>query len=93
MGTGPFVLEEAVQDERLEYTKREGYDWAPAAFERTGEAALDRLTVQIVPEESVRAAGVVAGDHDLAYSITETGLSQAEGQEGWRASWHPTAAW
>lgn len=82
IGTGPFVLEEAVQDERLEYTKREGYDWAPAAFERTGEAALDRLTVQIVPEESVRAAGVVAGDHDLAYSITETGLSQAEGQEG-----------
>lgn len=81
IGSGPFVLEEAVQDERVEYVRRDGYDWAPSAFGRTGEAALERVTFQIIPEESVRAAGVVAGDHDIAYSITESGLAQAEGDE------------
>ncbi|UED87833.1 ABC transporter substrate-binding protein [Streptomyces profundus] len=81
IGSGPFVLDEAVQDERVSYVRRDGYDWAPAAFGRTGEAALERVTIQIVPEESLRAAGVVSGDYDLAYSITETGLAQAEGQD------------
>ncbi|MEU0987966.1 ABC transporter substrate-binding protein [Streptomyces sp. NPDC005953] len=82
IGSGPFVLKEAVQDERVEYTKREGYDWAPAAFGRKGAAALDRVTIQIVPEESVRAAGVVSGEYDIAYSMTEKGLSQAGKQDG-----------
>lgn len=82
IGSGPFVLDEAVQDERVEYVRRDGYDWAPEAFGRTGEAALERVTIQIVPEESVRAAGVIAGDYDLAYSITQSGLSQAEGHDG-----------
>ncbi|MFD6095836.1 ABC transporter substrate-binding protein [Nocardiopsis flavescens] len=81
VGSGPFVLEEAVRDERVEYVRRDGYDWAPASFGRTGEAALERITFQIIPEESVRAAGVLAGDHDIAYSITESGLAQAEGDE------------
>ncbi|MDT0268549.1 ABC transporter substrate-binding protein [Streptomyces sp. DSM 44915] len=79
IGSGPFVLDERVQDERVEYLRRDGYDWGPAAFGRAGEAALERVTIQIVPEESLRAAGVVSGEYDLAYSITDTGLAQAEG--------------
>ncbi|RMI31601.1 ABC transporter substrate-binding protein [Streptomyces triticirhizae] len=82
VGTGPFVLDEAVQDERVEYVRRDGYDWAPAAHGREGEAALERVTIQIVPEESVRAAGVLSGEYDVAYSITDSGLAQAEGQDG-----------
>ncbi|GGZ21787.1 peptide ABC transporter permease [Streptomyces inusitatus] len=82
IGSGPFVLDEAVQDERVEYVKREGYDWAPDAYGRDGAASLERVTIQIVPEESLRAAGVVSGEYDLAYSMTETGLAQAKGQNG-----------
>ncbi|MET9555587.1 ABC transporter substrate-binding protein [Streptomyces sp. NPDC006645] len=85
IGSGPYVLREAVQDERVEYVRREGYDWAPAVFGRTGASALDRVTVQIVPEESLRAAGVLAGEYDLAYSMTETGLAQAKNQDGVKA--------
>ncbi|WP_445398992.1 ABC transporter substrate-binding protein [Streptomyces sp. LE64] len=85
IGSGPFVLREAVQDERVGYQRRTGYSWAPAAFARTGGgSALERVTVQIVPEESLRAAGVVAGEYDLAYSMTETGLAQARGRGGTR---------
>lgn len=82
IGSGPFVLDEAVQDERVEYVQREDYDWAPAAFGRTGASALKRVTFQIVPEESLRAAGTVSGEYDLAYSMTETGLAQAKGKDG-----------
>ncbi|CAL9595761.1 Nickel-binding periplasmic protein [Streptomyces sp. enrichment culture] len=81
VGSGPFVLEEAVQDERVEYVRRDGYAWAPDGFGGGGEAALERVTIRIVPEESVRAAGVLAGEYDLAYSITDAGLAQAQGRE------------
>lgn len=81
IGSGPFVLDQAVQDERVEYIKRDGYNWGPATFGRDGEAAIDRLTIRIVPEESVRAAGTIAGDYDIAYSITENGLAQAAGND------------
>lgn len=81
IGSGPFVLDQAVQDERIEYLKRTGYDWAPTTFGRTGEAAIDRLTIQIVPEESGRSAGLIAGDYDLAYSIFQTGADQAAGRD------------
>ncbi|MFC7587835.1 ABC transporter substrate-binding protein [Nonomuraea antimicrobica] len=79
IGSGPFVLDRTVPGERVEYVKRAGYNWAPTAFGRTGEAALDRLTIQIVPEESGRAAGLIAGDYDVAYSIFQTGVNQAKG--------------
>ncbi|MFD5555603.1 ABC transporter substrate-binding protein [Streptomyces sp. NPDC127068] len=82
VGSGPFVLDEAVQDERVEYVQRKDYDWAPETYGRKGASALERVTVQIVPEESLRAAGVVSGEYDLAYSMTETGLAQAEKQSG-----------
>lgn len=82
IGSGPYVLREAVQDERVEFDRRAGYDWAPAVFGGTGASTLDRVTVQIVPEESLRAAGVLAGEYDLAYSMTETGLAQAKNQDG-----------
>ncbi|MFE9248979.1 ABC transporter substrate-binding protein [Streptomyces sp. NPDC007088] len=81
IGSGPFVLDKAVQDERVEFTRREHYDWAPASFPHQGAPAVKRLTVQIVPEENLRAAGVVAGEYDLAYSMTETGLAQAKNQD------------
>lgn len=81
IGSGPFVLDRAIQDERIEYVRREDYDWAPKAFGRKGPASLERVTIQIVPEESLRAAGVLNGEYDLAYSITKTGLAQAKGRD------------
>lgn len=81
IGSGPFVLDRVVQDERLEYVRRAGYNWAPATFGRQGEAALERLTIHIVPEESGRAAGLIAGDYDVAYSIFQTGVDQAKGND------------
>ncbi|WP_259453472.1 ABC transporter substrate-binding protein [Streptomyces ginkgonis] len=81
IGSGPFVLAETVQDERIVYERREGYDWAPAAFGHRGEAVPAEVTIRIVPEESLRAAGVLAGEYDLAYSVTEAGLAQAEGRD------------
>ena len=79
IGSGPFVLERAVPDERLEYRRRSGYTWGPAAFGTAPPEAFSRLTVQIVPEESERAAGVVSGNYDLGYSIQQKGLQQAAG--------------
>ncbi|MEV0334360.1 ABC transporter substrate-binding protein [Nocardia sp. NPDC050717] len=81
IGSGPFVLDHVVQDERLEYVRRAGYNWAPPTFGRQGEAALERLTIHIVPEEGGRAAGLIAGDYDIAYSIFQTGVDQAKGND------------
>jgi len=65
IGTGPFVVESRTQDASTVLTKRTGYDWPSEVVEHTGDAYLDRIEFNIVPESSVRAGSLQSGELDL----------------------------
>lgn len=58
VGTGPFVLEEWVRDNRMVLTRNENY-W------REGYPLLDGVEFQIIPDELTRAASLESGDIDI----------------------------
>src|SRR5690606_5472751 len=64
VGTGPFVLESWTKDTSVVLTRREGYAWGPP-FADHGEAYLDRVTFQIIPEASVRTGAITSDQVDV----------------------------
>jgi len=67
-GTGPFILDEWVFNERLVLVKNPDYNWAP---EWTGQKApnVDKIVYRIMPEEATRLVELEAGDvHLVTYA-------------------------
>ncbi|WP_134322578.1 ABC transporter substrate-binding protein [Cumulibacter soli] len=69
VGSGPFVLEDYTPDQSIILAKRDGYDWGSSLFTHDGEAYLDQITFQIVPESGVRAGSLQSGEVDAISSI------------------------
>ncbi|EKG31699.1 ABC transporter substrate-binding protein [Pseudomonas avellanae] len=67
IGTGPFVLERYTPESGLRLTKRKGYAWPSANAQNKGEAHLDTVEVNYVPEESVRNGQFVQGQVDILW--------------------------
>lgn len=68
IGTGPFVFEEIVMGQKVVLKKNENY--CPTEGEISGLAGkrvvyLDKVTIEFVPEESVRVAGLESGQFDF----------------------------
>lgn len=64
IGTGPFYFEEIVMGQKVVLKKNENY--CPVKYEASGlsgkrVAYLDKVTIEFVPEESVRVAGLQSG--------------------------------
>ncbi|MGO2660286.1 ABC transporter substrate-binding protein [Mycetocola reblochoni] len=72
IGTGPFVYEEWTEQVRTVLDKREGYDWAPPALEHDGEAYLDRIVFNVIPEASVRTGSLQSGEIDATLDVGTT---------------------
>jgi peptide/nickel transport system substrate-binding protein len=65
VGTGPFVLNSYAKDVETVLDRRDGYAWSPASRELTGEAYLDSVIFQIVPEPAVRTGSLTSGQVDV----------------------------
>jgi len=65
VGSGPFILEEWVQNDHLTLVKNPDYNWAPAWTGHTGPANIDKIIYRIVPEDATRLIELEAGDVDL----------------------------
>jgi len=62
VGTGPFKFDSWTAGTQIALSKNPDYNWAPAAVSKhTGPAYLDKLTFQIVPEESTRIGSITSG--------------------------------
>jgi len=72
IGTGPFVYEEWTEQVRTVLAKRDGYDWAPPAVEHDGEAYLDKVVLNTVPEASVRTGSLQTGEIDATLDVGTT---------------------
>ena len=61
-GTGPFMLEEWVFNERFVLVRNPDYNWAAEWTGHEGPANLDKVTFRIVPEDATRLVELEAGD-------------------------------
>jgi peptide/nickel transport system substrate-binding protein len=76
VGTGPFMFEEWVPQERIELVKNPDYNWPPEdMYENTGPAYLDGLTFIFVEEEAVRMGTLETGETDGVVYLSSDGLA------------------
>lgn len=64
VGSGPFTLRSYASNQAIVLTKRTGYTWGSLLFTTPGEANLDTITFQIVPEAAVRTGSLQSGQID-----------------------------
>ena len=79
IGTGPFVLESYTANDATVITKREGYDWAPPTADHDGDAYLDTVTFQVLPENSVRTGALLSGQIDAMDSVQQQDEASVSG--------------
>lgn len=72
IGTGPFVYESWKPQTRTVLVKRKGYHWAPPALGHKGEAYLDRIVFNTIPEASVRTGSLTSGAIDATLDVGTT---------------------
>ncbi|MFT4259997.1 ABC transporter substrate-binding protein [Microbacterium sp.] len=72
IGTGPFVYEEWTEQVRTVLVKRDGYNWSPPAIEHEGEAYLDKIVFNVIPEASVRTGSLQSGEIDATLDVGTT---------------------
>jgi len=70
IGSGPFVVEEWSEGDKVVLKKRADYDWGPEAIGNTGAAHLDSLTYKIVKEDTLRSSAVQSGQADVAFNVS-----------------------
>jgi peptide/nickel transport system substrate-binding protein len=78
-GSGPFVLDQYVQNQSITLERRDGYDWGSSLWDKDGEAYLDRLVFQIVPEAGVRTGSLQSGQVDAIGSVGQADEAALEG--------------
>ncbi|MDD2494081.1 MAG: ABC transporter substrate-binding protein [Tissierellia bacterium] len=81
IGTGPFIFDEIVMGQKVVLKKNENYiptkgDISGLAGERT--VYLDKVTIEFVPEESVRVAGLKSGQFDFVDEISTDRYSELD---------------
>jgi peptide/nickel transport system substrate-binding protein len=69
LSSGPYILEEWVTNDHLTFVRNPNY------FE-AGKPAIDKVLVQIVPEESVKRALMLEGDADVHYWPDENSATE-----------------
>ncbi|MGB3906135.1 MAG: ABC transporter substrate-binding protein, partial [Anaerolineae bacterium] len=66
-GTGPFILDEWVFNERLVLVKNPDYNWAAEWTGHEGPANVDKIIYRIIPEDATRLIELEAGDTHLVF--------------------------
>jgi peptide/nickel transport system substrate-binding protein len=80
IGTGPFVYDSWEEQVKTVLVKRQGYNWAPKALKHQGEAYLDRIVFNTIPEASVRTGSLTSGRIDATLDVGTTDEKPLEAQ-------------
>jgi peptide/nickel transport system substrate-binding protein len=73
VGTGPFMLQEWVQGDRMVYVKNENYRGYP------DQPIVDRVIMRIIPSREVGKALITSGEIDILWDLTEADTPEFEG--------------
>lgn len=81
-GTGPYVLEEWVQDDHMTLVRNEKYALGGAVYENGGAPYPERLTIRVVPEGSSRTNMMETAEADLNIGVTPSDVELLSGFPG-----------
>ncbi len=76
VGTGPFMVEEWIQGDRITLKRNPNYNWAPAFLGHTGPANIETLTFRSIIEDASRIAAFDAGEIDQLRSAPPSEISR-----------------
>ncbi|MFF2087502.1 ABC transporter substrate-binding protein [Nocardia sp. NPDC058176] len=82
VGSGPFVLEQAVKGQSYTLSRRAGYDWPFQGAEHTGDAYLDTVVFTVATEGTVRVGGLSSKQFDLVRDIATPQLAAVKANPG-----------
>jgi peptide/nickel transport system substrate-binding protein len=91
IGTGPFILEEWVYNERFVLTRNEDYNWGAEWTGHEGPANVDQIIYRIIPEESTRLIELEAGDTHILYEAPWREVATYEGDPDYQVIQVPDA--
>ncbi|MEM6761834.1 MAG: ABC transporter substrate-binding protein [Pseudomonadota bacterium] len=74
--TGPYCWGEWPPRDKMVINRHDAYSWGPPIYNNTGPAHLERITFQIVPEESTRTVAVLTGQSEITQYIPYIALEQ-----------------
>lgn len=86
LSNGPYVLDEWVEGDHMTFTKNEN-------FYAEGKPEIERVTIRIVPDDSVRKTMMLQGDADIDMWINVNTASELEGSDVAKVSLSPTDRW
>jgi len=86
LSSGPFKLDEWVEGDHMTFSKNENFYLA-------GKPEIDRVIVQIVPDDSVRKTMMLNGDADIDMWINVNTANDLAGSEVAGVSLSPTDRW
>lgn len=69
IGTGPWVLEEAVADDHYTYSRRDDYTWGPDGQTLEGAGVPDEVDVQVIGNQTTTANLLLSGEVNQAAVI------------------------
>ncbi|MBL1120030.1 ABC transporter substrate-binding protein [Streptomyces sp. 110] len=72
IGTGPFVYQSWKAQDSTVLVKRKGYNWSPPALKHQGEAYLNKIVFNTIPEASVRTGSLESGELDATLDVGTT---------------------
>ena len=75
-GTGPWCWESWAPRDKLTMTKHAGYKWGPTFYENKGEAQIDHITWQVVPEENTRTIALMTDQTQVTQYVPYIALPQ-----------------
>lgn len=75
-GTGPFCWESWNPRDKMTMTKHAGYKWGPGFYDNKGEAQVDRITWQVVPEENTRTIALMTDQTQITQYVPYIALEQ-----------------
>jgi peptide/nickel transport system substrate-binding protein len=86
LSNGPFVLDEWVEGDHMTFTKNENYYVS-------GKPGIEKVTVRIVPNDSVRKTMMQQGDADIDMWINVNTANELQSSEVAKVSLSPTDRW
>ncbi|OLR92036.1 ABC transporter substrate-binding protein [Actinokineospora bangkokensis] len=69
IGSGPFTVASFTPNREVVLAKRAGYAWGSGLWGHQGEAYLDKVSFQVVPEPGVRTGSLASGQLDAITDV------------------------
>jgi len=76
IGTGPYIFKEWVPGDRIVLERNERYRHGPGFSPNRGPAHFQRMVFRVIPEDATMTAEVTAGNVDITFDVTPSGLQQ-----------------